>query len=170
MDIRPAEPDEYDEVGRITLDAYVTDGFLTENDPYARHLLNAADRAAQAELWVADDGGDLLGTVTFCPVGSSYREISRTDQGEFRMLAVPSHARGRGVAKALVSHCFQRCEQLGFDEMVLCSMDRMTNAHGLYARFGFSRAPELDFCPEPDVWLLAFRATVRPVELHRTTR
>lgn len=160
LEIRLARADEHDAVGRITLDAYVADGFLTADDPYATHLLAAADRAANAELWVADRDGHLVGTVTYCPPGSAYREISRAGQGEFRMLAVPPAARGQGVAKALVAHCFERSRTLGFGDLVLCSMDRMTSAHALYATFGFTRAPELDFTPEPDVQLLAFRARV----------
>lgn len=161
-EIRLARPDEYLAVGQITLDAYVADGFLSADDGYARHLLDASDRAVGAELWVAAADHDLLGTVTFCPPGSPYREVARADQGEFRMLAVPPRARGRGVAKALVTRCFERCAELGFAELVLCSMDAMTNAHALYDSFGFRRAPELDFSPEPGVWLLAFRAPVDP--------
>lgn len=156
--IRLAREDELAQVGRITLDAYVADGFLNENDDYARHLLDAADRAVNAEVWVATLNGSLAGTVTFCPLGSAYREISVPGQGEFRMLAVLPTARGRGVARALVEQCFDRCRDLGFAEMVICSMDQMTSAHALYTSFGFTRAPELDFSPVPDVSLLAFHA------------
>lgn len=159
-EVRLAEPAEYEAVGQITLDAYVADGFLTPEDGYAAHLRDAADRAAEAELFVAVADGELLGTVTFCPPGSAYREVSDPDQGEFRMLAVTPGARGRGIAKALVTRCFARCRDLGFDEMVLCSMTEMTSAHALYARFGFTRAPHLDFSPEPNVLLLAFTASV----------
>lgn len=160
LEVRLATPDEYEAVGQITLDAYVADGFLTPGDGYAAHLRNAADRADKAELFVAAAGGEVLGTVTFCPPGSSYREVSRPDQGEFRMLAVSPAARGRGIAKELVARCFDRCRDFGFDDLVLCSMVTMTSAHALYTRFGFTRAPSLDFSPEPDVWLLAFVAPV----------
>lgn len=157
---RLARADELHRVGQITLDAYVADGFLTADDDYAVHLLDAADRAGNAELWVAQADGELVATVTFCPPDSAYREISKDDQGEFRMLAVSPAARGRGVARLLVERCFERCRELGFAEMVICSMDEMTSAHALYATFGFTRAPHLDFSPAPGVSLLAFRAAV----------
>jgi GNAT superfamily N-acetyltransferase len=160
VQIRLARADELHRVGQITLEAYVADGFLTADDDYAVHLLDAADRAGNAELWVAEAHGELVATVTFCPPGSTYREIYTADQGEFRMLAVAPSARGRGVARVLVEGCFERCRELGFAEMVICSMDQMTSAHALYATFGFTRAPDLDFSPAPGVSLRAFRAAV----------
>jgi ribosomal protein S18 acetylase RimI-like enzyme len=161
LEIRQARPDELDSVGRITLEAYLADGFLTADDDYAAYLLDAGDRAAKAEVWVATADAVLVGTVTFCPPGSAYRELAQPDEGEFRMLAVAPTARGRGVARALVQRCFERCVELGLAEMVICSMDRMTSAHALYASFSFTRAPELDFSPVAGVSLLAFRAPTR---------
>ena len=76
------------------------------------------------------------------------------------MLAVAPSARGRGVARALVEHCFTRARELGLEDMVICSMSRMTAAHRLYDAMGFVREPALDWEPVPDVLLLAFR---RPV-------
>ena len=109
-------------------------------------------------MWVAADDTRLIGTVTFCPPGSDYRELAeRPDQGEFRMLAVAPAARGRGVARALVERCLERSRELGQTEMVLCSADSMTSAHRLYASFGFARAPELDWRPGPHVVLWGFR-------------
>ena len=35
-------------------------------------------------------------------------------------------------------------------------MDRMTTAHRVYERLGFTRAPEDDWSPEPGVLLLAY--------------
>jgi hypothetical protein len=39
----------------------------------------------------------------------------------------------------------------------MSSMDRMTPAHRLYERLGFTRAPEDDWSPVPGVQLLAYR-------------
>ena len=156
--VRLAEPGEYAEIGDLTVAAYEADGYLDTARSYAEVLRDAGDRARRAELWVAADDNDLLGTVTFCRYGSDYREVGqRPDQGEFRMLAVAPTARRRGVARRLVEHCLDRSRQLGQTEMVLCSAESMTSAHILYASFGFVRAPELDWRPVPDILLWGFR-------------
>ena len=125
--------------------AYAGDGFLLADDPYAHRLADVADRARQAEVWVAELGDEVVGTVTWCPLGSPYRELAaRDDQAEFRMLAVDPTIRRRGVARALVDACLARARADGAREMVLNSLPQMVNAHRLYAAYGFTRAPELD--------------------------
>ena len=104
----------------------------------------------------------MLGSVTFCPVGSAYREIARADEGEFRMLAVSPSARGRGVGQELVALCLRRSRELGYAGVRMSTMDEMTSAHRIYGRLGFTRAPEDDWSPEPGVNLLAYAAPTAP--------
>lgn len=154
FEIRPAVPDEYDAVGELTVEAYSHDGFV--RGEYAMTLRAAADRAAKAELWVAADSSGLLGTVTYCPVGSVYREIGKDDEGEFRMLGVAGRARGLGVGTALTQRCIDRTRELGQRRIVMSSATYMTAAHRLYERLGFHRLPERDWAPIPGVELYAF--------------
>jgi predicted N-acetyltransferase YhbS len=158
VEIRRARPDELAEVGRLTAEVYVGDGYLAEGDRYVAELVDTRRRAREAELLVAVEDGRVLGSVTFAPVGSAYREIGRDDEGEFRMLAVSPAARGRGIGRALVEHCVDRSRELGYAGVRMCSMDVMTGAHRVYERLGFTRAPEDDWRPEPDVLLLAYAA------------
>lgn len=65
--VRLATPAEHDAVGRLTPEAYAANGYLVEDDFYAAHLLDAASRAADAELVVAELNREMAGTVTFCP-------------------------------------------------------------------------------------------------------
>ncbi len=161
--IRPAHDEELGAVGDLTLVAYAADGFITGDDEYAGELRDAASRGREAELYVAvGEDGTLLGTVTYCPEGSAYRELADSGQGEFRMLAVAPEARGRGVAEALVRMCVERSEELGYDAVVLSSMHNQEQAHRIYARVGFRRTPELDWQPAPHVELLAFRLDLTP--------
>jgi ribosomal protein S18 acetylase RimI-like enzyme len=155
-DIRLALPAEYDEVGELTVEAYAVDGFIPAGSDYGLTLRNAADRAAKAELWVAADGTDLLGTVTFCVPGSVYGEIGRDGEGEFRMLGVAAKTRGRGIGTALSVHCVDRSRELGYHRVVLSSASYMTTAHRMYERLGFTRLPERDWSPRPGVDLYAF--------------
>jgi len=160
VEVRPARTTELTEIGRLTVEAYVVDEQIAADDGYATVLADTADRAANAELYVALVDGDIVGTVTFCPPGSTYREVSGDGQGEFRMLGVSAVARGRGVARALVDLCFERCRALGLDELVLCTMDGMVAARALYDSMGFVRDHDLDFMPQPGVQLIAYRAAV----------
>lgn len=141
-------------MGELTVEAYSRDGFV--KGEYAMTLRAAADRAAKAELWVAADSSGLLGTVTYCPVGSVYREIGRDDEGEFRMLGVAGRARGLGIGTALTERCIARTRELGQQRIVMSSADYMTSAHRIYERLGFVRLPERDWSPIPGVELYAF--------------
>ncbi|GAA1557888.1 GNAT family N-acetyltransferase [Kribbella hippodromi] len=153
-EIRLAREAEYEAVGELTVDAYSHDGFVRGD--YALTLRAAADRAAKAELWVVADESGLLGTVTYCPPGSVYREIARDDEGEFRMLGVAGRARGLGVGTALTERCIARTRELGQRRIVMSSAEYMTTAHRLYERLGFTRLPERDWSPIPGINLYAF--------------
>ena len=141
MLVRPARPEEYDAVGELTVAAYVEGGHLAADSGYVAQLRDAAARARDAWLLVAEDGGDLVGTVTFCPAGSPWREVATEDEGEFRTLAVAPGAQGRGVGRALVEACIDRSVELGFTALVLCTLPDQTAAHRLYERAGFRRLP-----------------------------
>ena len=155
MEVRLARPEELDAVGELTVRAYAeyTRG---PHDPYEARLRDAASRARAAELWVAVDGDRLLGSVTCCPPGSSYREVSRPDEGEFRMLAVAPEARGTGAGTTLARHCEERARAHGAVGMALSSLAVMTAAHRIYERLGYARDPGRDWSPLPGVELLAF--------------
>ncbi|MEV0286002.1 MULTISPECIES: GNAT family N-acetyltransferase [unclassified Kribbella] len=154
LEIRLALPTEYDAVGELAAEAYAHDGFLKPG--YAQTVRAAADRAAKAELWVAADATGLLGTVTYCPPGSVYREIGLDDEGEFRLLAVPGRARGLGIGTALTVRCIERTRELGLSRIVLSSASYMAAAHHIYERLGFVRLPERDWSPLADIDLYAF--------------
>lgn len=161
--VRAAEPAEYAEAGRVTADAYRADDLLRRTDglidrDYEAQLMDATRRAREAELFVAIDDGHVLGTITWCPPPSPWRELAtRADQAEFRMLSVASSGRRRGVGRALVKTCLDRARAAGVREVLLSSLPQMTAAHALYKEFGFVRAPELDHSPKPHVHLWAFR-------------
>jgi GNAT superfamily N-acetyltransferase len=160
--IRRARADELDAVGRLTADTYVSDGFITSDNTYVEVLRDAASRAANAELWVAVLDGEVVGTVTFCPPGSTYRQASADSEGEFRALAVSTGARGIGIGRRLVEQCLDRCRAFGLRQLVLLSQDEMRSAHRLYAALGFTRDEALDLSPQPGVTLRGFRADVPP--------
>lgn len=161
LTVRPATPDEFQAVGEMTVAAYVEDGHLDADSSYVAELRDAAARAREADLLVVTDGTTLLGTVTWCPDHSAYKELAGPDEGEFRMLAVPHRARGRGAARALVQACLDRSRAAGHHRVVLSTQPGMVAAHGLYASFGFTRDPALDWEPVPGISLLAYTLDLR---------
>ena len=92
--VRVAEPAEYADAGRVTAEAYHADDLLRRTDglidvDYEAQLVDASRRAREAELLVAVDDGQVLGTVTWCAATSRWRELAtRPYQAEFRMLCV----------------------------------------------------------------------------------
>lgn len=156
--IRVVRPEEHQAVGALMVAAYVADGFIDASSPYVARLADTATRAAGAEVLVAvDASGRLVGTVTYCPAGSEWREIARADEGEFRMLAVLPEARGLGIGGALVRACLDRARAEGRAGVAISSMATMREARRLYERFGFVRAPEQDWSPRGEVALEALR-------------
>jgi GNAT superfamily N-acetyltransferase len=98
----------------------------------------------------------VLGTVTFCPDGSRYREIARADEAEFRMLAVRPDAQGRGIGRALTVACIERARAHGFRALVLSTPAGAAVPHRLYESMGFVRVPARDWSPVPGVDLIAY--------------
>jgi GNAT superfamily N-acetyltransferase len=168
--VRLAQAEEYAAVGAITAAGYRADGLLDSavhpvESTYEIQLLDAARRAREAELWVAVEDADgkdeLLGTVTWCTIGSPWRQLAQhDDQAEFRMLAVAPGGRRRGIGRRLVEACLQRARQDGMRELVIWSHPLMIGAHALYLAMGFDRAYDLDGSPAPGVHLWGFRLTL----------
>lgn len=153
--VRRAAPADLDAVGEVTVAAYAD--FTGAEDDYVERLRDAASRDREAELWVAELDGEVVGTVTITPEGSPWREIGEPGEGEFRMLAVAPSARRQGVGEALMRLVFERFRGLGAHAIVLSSLAEMTAAHRVYERLGFARLPERDWSPVPGVDLLAYR-------------
>jgi ribosomal protein S18 acetylase RimI-like enzyme len=161
--VRPARAEEYPAVGELTAAAYLAGGFVTADSFYVAELKNAAKRAAQAEVLVAEDAGTLLGAVAFVPPGSAFGEITEAeDEAAFRMLAVSPAAQGRGVGRALVDACLYRARALGVARMRLSTQPDMAAAHRLYEKLGFVRTPERDWSPVPGVDLWTYELELAP--------
>lgn len=157
MTIRAVRSEDFEAVGELTARAYLDGGHIREgNEFYLDKLRDAADRAERAEVLVAADDDDVLGSVTLARYGSSFTELAGPGELEFRMLAVAPESAGRGVGRALVQAVLDRARVEGWPRVVLCSQESMTAAHRLYRGFGFERVPERDWEPAPGIHLLTF--------------
>ncbi|GAA4673770.1 GNAT family N-acetyltransferase [Phytohabitans rumicis] len=160
--VRPARPDDFEAIARVSVAAYEADGQLKGEHGYGQVLADVAPRAAAGEMLVAVDEADtVLGSVTFVLPGTAYAELSGAGEAEFRMLAVDPAGQGRGVGAALVRACVDRASELGCHAIVICvRKGHAEPAHRLYARLGFVRTPDRDWSPLPGVDLLALRLTL----------
>ncbi|MFI2610895.1 GNAT family N-acetyltransferase [Kitasatospora sp. NPDC018619] len=162
--IRRALPEDLADAGRVTVEAFVGDGYTDPDGSYVDHLRDAGRRAEEAELLVAVDpaGAGVLGCVTFAVGGTEWADIATPREGEIRMLATAAAARGRGVGEALVRACVTRSRDLGLTGMAFSTRPEMTTAHRLYERIGFRRTPERDWAPYPGMDLMVYTMTFQP--------
>ena len=161
LEIRPVRPDEYAAAGRLVEAAYTAGGLLDNDRGYGAHLRDVAGRAAHVPVLVALRDGHLVGSVTITPEGSDWSELAQDGEVELRFLGVAPDAQGTGVARALVDAVAAWARDHGVPTLVLCVLSSNVAAERMYAHLGFSRVPERDWVPVPDVHL---RVWQRPVE------
>ncbi|GAB7181051.1 N-acetyltransferase [Kitasatospora sp. Ki12] len=156
--IRQALPEDLEDAGRITVEAFVGGGFTSPGSNYVELLRDAGRRAREAELLVAVDPADqrVLGCVTFAVGGTEWADIATEREGEIRMLATDTAARGRGVGEALVRASLARSRELGLAGMAFSTRPEMTAAHRVYERVGFLRTPGRDWSPYPGMDLMVY--------------
>ncbi|MCU0265431.1 MAG: GNAT family N-acetyltransferase [Actinomycetia bacterium] len=151
--VRLARREELPAVAELTVRAYLAEGTLAGDDDYLATLADATARAETAELYVAEEAGRLVGTVTVCPPGSAYAEIAGPGELEFRMLAVDPRDWGQGHAVRLLDTVADLARTRGCRRVVASVVDANAVAHRLYERCGFRRRPDRDWTPVPGVRL-----------------
>ena len=160
--VRRATAADLPGAGSVAVRAYLDGSDLSHTDPYLDVLRDAGARNEQAVVLVAveaDEKGreQVLGTVTWCPPGSTLREVGADDEGEVRMLAVDPRAQGHGIGRLLVAEVVSLARAAGLSAVVLSTADWMTTAHRLYRSMGFQHLPERDWSPREDIALQVFR-------------
>jgi ribosomal protein S18 acetylase RimI-like enzyme len=155
LPVEPARPGDYPAIAELTVRVYV-DGGLASSD-YAPELADVAGRASRSELLVVrGDDGRVVGAVALVLAGDFGNLIASDEEAEFRMLVVDPAAQCRGIGELLVTTCLDRARAAGKRRMVLSTDPRMTSAHRLYQRLGFSRVPGRDWSPVPGIDLLVY--------------
>lgn len=154
IEVRRARPEEYAAVAELTATVYLTEGWGDEG--YEPVLRDVAGRAARALVLVALDGLELLGTGTVATRGGPYAEQAVEGDAVVRMLVTVPAARGRGVGELLVRACLDASVADGCRRVRLSTQPGMAAAHRLYERLGFTRTPEHDWSPVPNLLLITY--------------
>jgi ribosomal protein S18 acetylase RimI-like enzyme len=153
--VEAARPADFPRIAELTVGVYV-DGGLASDD-YTPALADVAGRAELSELLVVRDGaGHVVGSVALVLTGDFGEVTQSEEEAAFRMLVVDPAVQGRGVGELLVSTCLDGARAAGKRRMVISTDPRMTAAHRLYQRLGFTRLSERDWSPVPGVDLLVY--------------
>ena len=156
IQIREATPEEHDETGRVTADAYREFVNKTEGDwqRYLDHIADVSGRADRTVILVAVEDGKVLGSSTLELDG----RVEPEDDGplgpheaHIRMLGVAPDARGRGIAKLLMAECEARARAAGRSLMTLNTTQLMQAAQKMYESLGYERGADRTF---PDGFVL----------------
>lgn len=157
--IRPATSEDYDEIGRITVESYLAAGHFTDPEhAYLKFVREVAERHAAAEILVAERAGQVIGAVTLVQAGNRYADIALAGELEFRMLVVDPAAQRSGAGRALVDAVIARARELdGVHTVSLTTGAHWVAAQGLYEGMGFRRATERDwYVPNTDILLVVY--------------
>lgn len=145
--VRPARKEEADRIGEIVRAAWAE---LRDGIPpvvFAAYVEESADVAArwdEAEVLVAEHGGQLAGTITH------YADAGREGLGfpsgwaGFRTLAVDPARRGRGIGRRLLGASIDKACAEGAPTLAIHTSAVMKAACRLYEEAGFRRAPGYD--------------------------
>ena len=159
--IREAQTEELDEVSRVigsSFEEYAASVPASAFEAYLKDIMDVRSRLSFTELLVAEDQGQVVGSVTFYPDGSRYGEDVWPDGwAGLRLIAVQPESRGLGIGRALAQECIRRSRQRGIPTLGLHSTEAMWVARGMYERMGFIRVPEFDFHPTSRTTVVAYR-------------
>lgn len=118
------------------------------DEAYRQELASVPGRLGAGEVYVAEVGGELAGTVTFFPDAGLDGHPWPPGGAAVRFLAVAPPARGQGVGGALLGACVDEARRRGASFVGLHTAPFMDAAVRLYEHHGFSRAPRHDFDPD----------------------
>ncbi|MGH7390406.1 MAG: GNAT family N-acetyltransferase [Candidatus Rokuibacteriota bacterium] len=163
--VRDAKDDDLDAAGEVMVAAYAE---YLPPDPtgpwlaYREEIRDVRSRLAMATLVVAEDRGRILGAITYFPdAGKEEHAAWPPAWAAIRLLAVHPEARGRGAGRLLTEDCIRRARTAGRRAVGLHTTPFMAVARAMYERMGFTRVPEHDFWPMPELHVMAYRLDLR---------
>ena len=156
VEIREAAPHEHAEAGRVTAEAY-REFVGPEEASWEDYLAEIADvpaRAGRTRVMVALEDGRIVGTATLELDGRVDEDGDRPlspGEAHIRMLGVHPDARGRGIARALMTTCEETARTAGKTRMTLHTTERMQGAQRMYESLAYERTEDRVF---PDGFVL----------------
>jgi GNAT superfamily N-acetyltransferase len=139
----PGSPEEWATFERLVRSYLASLPFEVDFQDVDRELAEltveyAPPRGAALVAW---DGGEPLGVVGLRPFGDADGEVKR-------MFVAPA-GRGRGAGRALGVAVVAAARELGYQRLLLDTVDTMVEAIGLYRSLGFVEVEAYRFNPLP---------------------
>ncbi|NVJ89264.1 MAG: GNAT family N-acetyltransferase [Flavobacteriaceae bacterium] len=153
--VREIKSNEYKKLGELLVEVYSKlKGFPGPDKipDYYDNLLNIHQflESPKTKIFVVVDKDEKLqgGVVYFGDMqyyGAGTEKTHQQKAAAFRFLAVNPSARGKGLAKLLVSQCFHQARAEGFKKLMIHSTAYMKDAINMYKKMGFERFKYIDF-------------------------
>jgi predicted N-acetyltransferase YhbS len=118
-------------------------------------LRDVAPKRAAAKVWVAEEGGQVTGTVALWPPGSEKSEAWLPGAYDLRHLAVDASLRKSGLSAALLDTAEAYAKAAFGTAVCLHVRHGATGLARMYMARGYARAPEGDI-EHPEVMLEAY--------------
>ena len=148
MEIRPlAARDSFDALTALLHRAYAPLAAQGLNFTAATQTAELTrKRVAEGQCFVAESGGELIGTVTVCgpyemdsaPWASSVPWFRERNTAHFHQFAVCPGQQGCGLGRRLVAQCERWAREQGYRRMALDTAEPATELRSLYRRLGYA--------------------------------
>jgi len=140
ISIRPIAPGDNAALARAVRTTLAEFGAAKPGTAYydaaTDHLYELFSQTPRSVYFVAEVNGEVLGGGGIFPT-----ENLPADTVELVKLYLLPAARGRGVGKALITHCFEAARANGYARLYLETTEELTQAIPLYEKLGFTYLP-----------------------------
>lgn len=139
MEIRPARPADGPRIVELIRLLARFEKLPEPDEAAAARLMADAFESGRLELWVADEGGEV---VAYAACFTAYSTFRARPTLFLEDLFVHPAARRRGVATAMLAHLRRQAETRGCGRFEWMVLDWNLEAQKLYAAIGASLLPE----------------------------
>jgi ribosomal protein S18 acetylase RimI-like enzyme len=142
--VRAYEVGDRDGVNAVARAAFAQYSHDYEDWPsFIEGIGRMADLAVDADLFVAELDGAVVGAVAHVGPDRPRAAIFPDDWSVIRMLVVAPEARGQGIGRELVAACLRRAREVGAPAVGLHTSPIMASALRMYEAIGFVRDRDL---------------------------
>ena len=149
IEVRRVRPEEYVDTGEVTASAWGPRGSLEDGGwlSFRARVADVASRDTVAAVYIATEGGRILGSVTLETEERVVEEENSTvlarEEAHVRVLGVAPEARRRGVGRILMRHCANVARQIGKARLTLNTSLENLSAQRFYESIGYTRLQDI---------------------------